>query len=140
MLHEEQLRRFIDVWKNAKASGISLPDVEDPDYASLDTLLAHVFRWARTYVNWICEKLGLPDPGIKPAPESGVDEAEVDRYLDHVLKAWVVPLRDIPGERASGQVYPSPWGVPYSIHAMLEHAVMHPILHRFQLEELMGER
>jgi hypothetical protein len=27
---------------------------------------------------------------------------------------------------------------PYSIDAMLEHAVMHPIRHSYQLEELMA--
>ena len=32
------------------------------------------------------------------------------------------------------------WGSPYSINAMLEHAVMHPIRHRFQLENLLREQ
>lgn len=36
--------------------------------------------------------------------------------------------------------YPSRWKTLYCVDAMLEHAVMHPIRHAFQLEELMGER
>ena len=70
-LHEEQMRRFLETWRTAKASGASLPTVDDPDYASFDALLGHVFRWARTYLHWICKQLGLPDPGIKPVPTVG---------------------------------------------------------------------
>jgi hypothetical protein len=33
-------------------------------------------------------------------------------------------------------VYKSNWGTDYCIEAMLEHAVMHPIRHEFQLKEL----
>jgi hypothetical protein len=36
--------------------------------------------------------------------------------------------------------YRSRWQTLYSIDAMLEHAVMHPIRHAFQLEELMRQR
>jgi len=41
-------------------------------------------------------------------------------------------------ERADLPAYPSRWGTPYSIDAMLEHAVMHPIRHAYQLEKLMA--
>jgi len=139
-LHEEHLTHFLDVWKRAKASGTSLPEIDDPDYASFDALLGHVFRWARTYINWICEQLELPDPGVKPVPDVDVIASDAGDYLQHVLDKWSTPLRNVPQERFYDQVYAAPWGVPYSIGAMLEHAAVHPVLHSFQLEELMGER
>jgi hypothetical protein len=43
-------------------------------------------------------------------------------------------------EEFSKPVYSSRWGVNYCVDAMLEHAVMHPERHRFQLLELMGAR
>jgi len=138
VLHEEQLRRFAEVWKQARTSGASLPDVDDPDYVSFDALFVHVFRWARAYLIWICEQLGLPEPGIRPLPNVDVVASEAGSYLEHVLDAWRTPLHDIPEERFFNEIYASPWGVPFCVDAMLEHAVMHPIKHRFQLEELMG--
>ena len=36
--------------------------------------------------------------------------------------------------------YKSRWGEDYNIEQMLEHAVVHPMRHRIQLERLMAQR
>jgi hypothetical protein len=56
------------------------------------------------------------------------------------LERWREPLQDVPDERLESPEYPSRWKTLYSIDAMMEHAVMHPIRHAFQLNELMRER
>jgi hypothetical protein len=140
ILHEEQLRRFLETWSTAKASGIDLPKVDDPDYASLDALLHHVFRWARTYITWICENLELPEPGIAPLPDTDVIESKAAAYIEDILSAWRSPLREVEGELIFKPEYVAPWGVRYSVEAMLEHAVMHPLRHGYQLEELINKR
>jgi uncharacterized damage-inducible protein DinB len=140
LLHEEYLRQFVETWKKAKASGVALPKTDDPNYASWDTLLWHVLRAARGYMTWMCEVLGLPDPEIRAVPEAAVIATEADQYLEHVLQQWRTPLANVEEERFERPEYPSRWNVKYCIDAMLEHAVMHPIRHRFQLMELLGER
>ena len=137
LLHEKELRRFVDTWRRAKTSGAKLPKTDDPDYASYDALLRHVLGSSRGYLTWSCEKLGLPDPEVEPAPDVGIVDQRCDQYLAHLLSRWQDPLRDVAGERFDRPEYPSRWGVPYCVDAMLEHAVMHPIRHRFQLEELL---
>jgi hypothetical protein len=136
-LHEQHLRQFLNTWKKALASGVSLPETDDPSYESYNTLLRHVLRWARGYMNWICEKLHLPDPEIKPVPEADVIENEAENYLEHLLEKWREPLVDVPQERFYKPEFTAPWKSNYCIDAMLEHAVMHPIRHNFQLGELM---
>ena len=138
ILHDEQIRRFLEIWRIAKSSGTKLPRIEAPDYVSFEALLRHVFRWARTYLRWICEQLGLPDPDIKSVQETDVIESEADIYLEVLLNAWKSPLCDVEKERFFKSEYLSPWGVIYSIEAMLEHAVMHPFRHRHQIEKLLG--
>jgi hypothetical protein len=32
----------------------------------------------------------------------------------------------------------SRWGEPYTVEQMLEHAVVHPMRHRFQLQRILG--
>lgn len=139
MLHEEQLMEFIKVWKQAKSSAVSLPQVEDPDYASFDALIRHVLRWSRTYLIWICEKLELPEPVIDPVPRE-ISNDSLSNYTSKLLAAWKSPLRQVPPRRFADQEYQAPWGALYCIDAMLEHAVMHPLKHRFQLEEGLGVR
>lgn len=57
LLHDEQLRRFLVVWKQARAASVALPRTDDRAYVSLDALLHHVLRAARGYMTWMCEVL-----------------------------------------------------------------------------------
>jgi hypothetical protein len=137
LLHEEHLRRFVQTWRLALASSVSLPPTGDPSYLSLETLGRHVLSAAGGYMIWICEKLALPDPGIRPAPDAAAIVRDADGYMEHVLDRWRAPLMEVSDERLDTPEYPSRWQTLYSIDAMLEHAVMHPIRHGFQLEELL---
>jgi len=136
LLHERALRDLLPVWRRAKAAEIRLPSTKDPDYASLETLLQHALRSARGYMTWLCEKLGLPEPGIDPAPEAPRVEQEAERFIQYLLERWRLPLADVE-EARFGATHKTRWGEDMSLEGMLEHAVMHPIRHRFQLEELM---
>jgi len=137
-LHEEYLWSFVEMWRQANMLGVALPETEDPDYRSMETLLLHVLTSARGYMVWMCEQLELPDPKIDPPPAIEEIEEKIEGYIEHLLDRWRVPLVDIEEERFGRPEYVSNWGVRYCIDSMLEHAVMHPIRHLFQLMELMG--
>ena len=107
------------------------------DYESLDSLLRHIFRAARGYMTWMCDKLNLPDPEIEKVPESNLIEAKADEYMSHLLEKWCLPLKEITEDKFHAPTYTSRWGVDYCIDAMLEHAVMHPIRHEFQLRNFI---
>ena len=135
LLHEEQLRLLLETWREAQAAKLALPASDDPSYASREVLLAHVLGCAAGYMRWMCEVLQLPDPRIDAAPPPERIEAEADRYLEHVLERWRSPLASVPEERFYEPEHLSRWKVKYCVDAMLEHAVMHAIRHRFQLVE-----
>jgi hypothetical protein len=138
LLHEQHLRRFIQTWRQAITASVSLPPTADPSYSSLGTLGRHVLNAAAGYLVWTCEVLQLPDPGIRAAPEATAIVRDADEYMEHVLERWRTgPLREISDEQLDSPEYPSRWQTRYSIDAMLEHAVMHPIRHAFQLDELI---
>ena len=86
---------------------------------------------------WTCERLELPEPDIRPAPSVDAIEEEAEAYLEHALAGWRGPLCAVPAARFHRPEFESAWGVKYCIDAMLEHAVMHPIRHVHQLEELL---
>lgn len=138
-LQEINLWDFLEIWSDAKEADLELPKIDDPDYASLDTLLRHVLRASRGYIIWICEQLGLPDPEIRKVPEADKIDDEVEEYAEHLLEQWRQPLIDIEEKRFYQPTYTSRWKVDYSIEAMLEHAVAHPMRHTFQLVEWLDE-
>ena len=137
LLHEEHLRRFIHTWRRALAASVSLAPSDDPAYASLGALGQHVLGAAGGYMVWMCEVLKLPDPGIRPAPDAAAIVRDAEEYMEHVLERWRAPLCDVSSELLETPEYPSRWQTRYCIDAMLEHAVMHPIRHAFQLDELI---
>lgn len=138
LLHEKHLRLFVEIWKEANSLNISLPKTDDKDYESLSTLLRHVLRSAGNYMNWICDKLELPNPKINSVPDLEIIQYEAEQYLNHVLEKWRLPLSEIEEKKFHSPTYTSNWGVSYCIDAMLEHAVMHPIRHEFQLKKIIG--
>jgi hypothetical protein len=140
LLHEEHLRRFVRTWRLALANSVTLPPIDDPAYVSLGSLGQHVLGAAGGYMVWMCEMLTLPDPGIRSTPDAGAMVREAEDYMEHVLERWRAPLREVPDERLEIPEYASQWRTRYCIDSMLEHAVMHPIRHAFQLDELMQDR
>ena len=137
-LHDQHMRSFLETWRKAKKTGVRLPQTPDPSYKSMETLLRHSLKASRGYIKWICQKLELPDPGIDPLPELEDIERSADAFLAHLMERWKSPLREVPEERFFDRTYISHWDVEYCIEAMLEHAVMHPIRHEFQLINLIN--
>jgi hypothetical protein len=137
LLHEQYLKSCLLTWHEAKNLKINLPDIADKDYESLDTLLRHILRAARGYMTWMCDKLNLPDPEIEKAPDADLIETRADEYVSHLLEKWRLPLAEITEDKFHTPTFTSRWGVEYCIDAMLEHAVMHPIRHEFQLRNLI---
>jgi hypothetical protein len=139
LLHEEHLRGFVHTWRLALARSVSLPPTDDPAYASLGALGRHVLSAAGGYMTWMCEVLALPDPGIRSAPDAAAMVRDADDYMEHVLERWRAPLKEVSDESLETPEYPSRWQTRYCIDSMLEHAVMHPIRHAFQLDELLKD-
>ena len=140
LLHEQHLRSFLAVWKRAKAASVVLPETDDENYASLEALLQHVLGAAAWYMETICEVLELHDPKLKPPPEVETVEAEADAYVRHVLERWRVPLASIEEEQCYEPAFTTREGGKLDLECKLEHAVVHPMRHQFQLEELLKQR
>ena len=137
MLHEHHLHEFIDIWRDAKAVDLDIVEKGNSQYESLESVLRHVLSSAGNYMKWICQELELPDPEIRRAPDVDVIEEEAEDYIEHLIERWSTPLADIPEKSFYHPTHTSRWKVEYCIDAMMEHAVMHPIRHTFQFEELM---
>src|SRR5579864_4138592 len=106
LLHEEHLGRFVQTWRMALATSVNLPPTTDPAYISLATLGRHVLSAAGGYLVWMCEVLTLPDPGVRPAPDSSFIVRDADEYMEHVLDRWRnSALREVSDEQLETPEY-----------------------------------
>jgi len=140
ILHEKYINEFFYTWKEAKKLNITLPKTDDSDYKSLESLLKHVLRSSGGYITWICEKLDLPNPKIYETPNIDDIEEKAEEYIIYLLDKWRMPLAKVKETEFHTPAFKSNWGSHYCIDAMLEHAVMHPIRHTFQLQTLITNR
>ena len=139
LMHEAHMKSFFTTWKKAKEANIKLPETDDEDYQSLETILFHVLRASRGYIVWICDKLNLDNPQIDSPPAKEEIQKKAEDYLSHLFERWRLPLVDVHEDSFLGISYQSNWGDLYCIDALLEHAVMHPIRHEFQLKQLIAK-
>lgn len=136
-LHETELNRFYAAWEAFHASGAALPGTQDPNYASASHLLGHVLRAARNYLAWIGTCVERPVTDVDREEDVLRVAAKARAFLDEVLAAWRRHLALLKDEELAPAIYRSRWGEDYNIEQMLEHAVVHPMRHRIQLERLM---
>jgi len=138
-LQVDELRGLLVVWEEARRRELPLPPSDDPDYASLDALLLHALRSSRGYLNWICEFGERTAPRIE-LPKERIGE-QAAGCLERLADAWETACADISVEEMdSAEVKKTRWQVPFALESMFEHAVVHPMRHRFQLQELMDEK
>jgi len=137
-LHSVELRRFMEVWRRFKASGKPMPDAQgDADYESPERLVAHVQGAARSYMLWIWEMLGQPIEGLPRVREAEAIVPALDQFQADTLSGWEKHGALLTNEQLAPTQYLSRWGEPHTIEQMLEHAVVHPMRHRRQLERIL---
>ena len=137
-LHEIELRRFLDTWRAFCASGIGLPPTDDPSYKSNDHLAGHVLRAARNYLTWVGKNVNRPVTDLDAETDPVRIAARGPAFMDEVLAGWRRHLAVLEDRELAPATFKSSWGEDYNIEQMLEHAVVHPMRHRIQLERLMA--
>ena len=135
-LHQREMHNFMVIWNNAVKMNVTLPPTEDPSCKTFDAMMSHVLHASRGYVRWICDQLNLTEPQIDRPSNSMNFLTESADYLESLLDVWSTALLRITDDECYVE-FKSRWNTIYCIDGMLEHAVMHPVRHSFQLEKLM---
>ena len=139
-LHERELPAFVATWRKFVQSGKPMPEaLGDPDYENPDRLVAHVQAAARSYLLWIWEVLERPIEGLPRIRDHAIIIPRLDAFMAETLDGWRRHLAPLENEHLSPNQYLSRWGEPHTIEQMLEHAVVHPMRHRIQLERILAE-
>lgn len=136
-LHEIELNRFYRTWEAFRSAGIPLPETTDPSYQSADHLGGHVLRAARNYLTWIGDCVGRPVTDLDLDMDLTRIASRGRPFVDEVLAGWRRHLEVLEDAELAPSAFKSRWGEDYSIEQMLEHAIVHPMRHRIQLERLM---
>ncbi len=137
-LHERELRAFLATFERFRTSGKPLPDgLGDQAYASPSHLVTHVLGAAAGYLTWIGDRVGRPVAELSASREIERIAPRTGEYLEEVLAAWRRHLAGLADSEISPATHTSRWGEVFTLEQMLEHAVVHPMRHRIQLERIL---
>lgn len=111
----------------------------DEDCRSAQTIMSHVVRAAYGYADYLREQLSIastrPQPRLLSRRESLAQlEAAIQYTIETLEGRW-----EMSPEEISGIVIKSRWGAVYDAEGLLEHAIVHLLRHRRQLEKFIWQ-
>jgi uncharacterized damage-inducible protein DinB len=113
------------------------PQTNNADCRSVQTIMSHVIRAGYSYADYIREQFSIastrPQSKLLSSQESLKQLDAALRYTAQTLKGkW-----EMSDEEISGTVIKSRWGAVYDVEGLLEHAVVHILRHRRQIEKFI---
>ena len=113
-------------------------DTKDDDCRSVQTIISHVINSGFGYANYIRDWFGIP----KSSPERRlISQNDFSMELDKMLAYTSETLQD-KWEYSDEEIMKVKmivrWGPQYDLEQLLEHAVVHILRHRRQIEKFIA--
>ncbi len=138
-LHEQEMKSFLQVWRRFVESDLPMPEARgDDSYATRERLAGHVLMAARGYLTRIGEWVSRPVNDVDGSQDPQDVAARASQFADAVLAAYRRHLATVTVEELESQTHRTRWGELMSVEMLLEHAVVHPMRHRIQLERILS--
>jgi uncharacterized damage-inducible protein DinB len=113
-------------------------ETKDEDCRSIQTILSHVVRAGYGYAGYIRTAFGMEDTRPEPRLLSR-DEAldGIEAFLAYTAETLEGRWRMSDDEITAVQMKVR-WGPTYDLEQLLEHAIVHVLRHRRQIERFLG--
>ena len=134
-----ELRRLVGQIAEEDATRVVDSQTKDEDCRSVQTIMSHVVNAGYGYADLLRKSFSVPS--TRP-PKALLSPREYLEQLDAVLAYTAETLEGrwrMTDEEISGAVINSGWGVRYDIEQLLEHAIVHVLRHRRQIEKFMRQ-
>lgn len=114
----------------------------DEDCRSIQTICRHVVRSGYGYADYILSALNIPtdSPNVNKMEIESPDVVVVElrRMIDYNLKHLYEMNREIIEEKMFVIKFITRWGEEFNFEQILEHAIVHILRHRRQIERFAG--
>ena len=134
-----ELRQLVGRIAEEDALRVVDPATEDEACRSVQTIMSHVVNAGYGYADLLRKLFSIPS--TRP-PKALLSHGEYPEQLDAVLAYTAETLEGrwrMTDEEISGAIINSGWGVRYDIEQLLEHAIVHVLRHRRQIEKFMWQ-
>ena len=110
-------------------------ETENENCRSIQTIASHVVRAGYGYANYLRECFSMPVAHVENRQISrGEIFGEIDKMLAYTIETLDGRWEMTEEEMMKG-IIKAGWGVTYDIEQLLEHAIVHVLRHRRQIEK-----
>ncbi len=134
-----ELARLVERIPDDEFERVVDSQTKDEDCRSVQTIMSHVVRAGYGYADYIREQLSVASTRPRPALLSRRESLE---QLEAALRYTVETLEgrwEMSDEEISGININTRWGAVYDLEGMLEHAIVHILRHRRQIEKFIWQ-
>jgi uncharacterized damage-inducible protein DinB len=134
-----ELRRLVERVPEDEAVRVVDPHTEDDDCRSVQTVMSHVVGAGYGYADYLRQVFSIPS--ARP-PRRLLSPHEFLEQLDAMLSYTVLTLEgrwEMSADEITSAVINSGWGVRYDVEQLLEHAIVHVLRHRRQIERFIRQ-
>ena len=134
-----ELRRLVEQIPEEEVVRIVDAETKDDDCRSVQTIMSHVVNAGYGYADYLRGVFSIPS--ARP-PKRLLSHQESLELLDAMLVYTAQTLEgrwEMTDEEVAGAVINSGWGVRYDAEQLLEHAIVHILRHRRQIEKFMWQ-
>lgn len=132
-----ELRRTVQNISEEEFTRIADAETEDEDCRSIQTVMSHVVRAGYGYANYIREQFSMTAEPFEPRQ---IAHREIGGEIDKML-GYTIETLDGKWEMTDDEIcrikINSRWGVIYDLEQLLEHAIVHILRHRRQVEKFL---
>lgn len=112
-------------------------ETKNEDCRSIQTIMNHVVRAGYSYANYIREPFSMNALQVESKKIShGEIGAEIDKMLAYTIEIFEGRWETMDEEMMNVFIN-ARWGITYNIDQLLEHAVVHILRHRRQIEKFL---
>ena len=125
LISEDDFNRIVDT------------ETKDEDCRSIQTIITHVVRAGYGYADYIREAFSIPSARPENVPVGHLEAvAKIDAMLDYTVQTlegkW-----EMKDEEIESMAMKVRWGPTYNLEQLLEHAIVHILRHRRQVERFL---
>ena len=136
--YEKALTELKSVIENVSGENYSLTvEGEDAHCCSIQIIMNHVVRAGYGYSKYIRDALSMDAEKVedKQIPQTEI-VGEINKMFSYTA-AIFEGKRTITDEEMNGIFFKTRWGVNYNIDQLLEHAIVHVLRHRRQIQKFL---
>ena len=133
----EELGRLIEELTDDEFVAVRNPAADEEDSRSIRGIVHHVVRAGYAHANYVRLALSAPGSRVEVPLATRRESLEQLAMMVAYMAATLEGRWEMTDEEMEAVEIQSRWGPAYDLEQMLEHAVVHVLRHRRQIERLL---